>query len=46
MGIYPLVNVNMAMEKGQLFKGKTHYVDWAILIAMLNYQRVASENAG
>ena len=28
-GIYPLVNVNITMERSTIFNGKTHY-KWAI----------------
>ena len=37
---YPLVNIQKTMERSTIFNGKTHYFDWAIFIAMLNYQRV------
>ena len=41
-GIYPLVNVYIAMERSTIFNGKIHY-KWPFSIATLNYQRVLAD---
>ena len=39
LDVYPLVNVNIAMERSTMFNGKIHY-KWPFSIAMLVHQRV------
>ena len=40
MGIYPLVNIQKAMERSTIVNGKIHELNGPFSIAMLNYQRV------
>ena len=39
-GIYPLVNVDIPVERSTMLNGKTHDFNGQFSMAMLNYQRV------
>jgi hypothetical protein len=41
MMVYPLVNIQKAMERSTIFHGKIHYFDWVMFNSYVtNYQRV------